>query len=202
MSFLNVSRPAYCQRLENFTRSALLRIGLDGQGLEPNAAEVLLGLTAGEIASQALNLALDGYVEFEYQVSESTNGTDVINLTTQVAGPPRVGGGVNTTLADGMRKVEYSLQSSDDANYRNFERRFYIKHDTLAVSIVPGSVLLQDALTTVDATSGNFGTAGAETLVPSVSSTDVILTYTGQSGDATLATIKVRIFPLELQSNV
>lgn len=199
MSFLNVSRPGYCQRLERFTRSALLRIGLDGQGLEPTAAEVLLGLTAGEIASQALQLALDGYVEFKYQVSESTNGTDVINLTTRTS---NVGGGVDTTTADGMRKVEYSLQSSDDANYRNFERRFYIKHDTLAVSIVPGSVLLQDALTTVDATSGNFGTAGAETLVPSVSSTDVILTYTGQSGDATLATIKVRIFPLELQSNV
>jgi hypothetical protein len=179
MAFLSASRPGYCQRIERFSRQALLRIGMDGTGLEPTTAEAALGLTAGEIASQALALALDGYVEFEYAVSETTNGTD-----------------------DGMRKVEYSLQSSDDANYRNFERRFYIKNDTLAVSIVPGSVLLQDALTTVDATSGNFGTAGAETLVPSVSSTDVILTYTGQSGDATLATIRVRIFPLRLQSNV
>jgi hypothetical protein len=199
MAFLSASRPGYCQRIERFSRQALLRIGMDGTGLEPTTAEAALGLTAGEIASQALALALDGYVEFEYAVSETTNGTDVINLTTRTSS---IGGGVDTTTADGMRKVEYSLQSSDDANYRNFERRFYIKNDTLAVSIVPGSVLLQDALTTVDATSGNFGTAGAETLVPSVSSTDVILTYTGQSGDATLATIRVRIFPLRLQSNV
>src|SRR5688572_15117987 len=74
------SAPAYCERLENFDRASLLRIGL-GSGFAPTTAEAALGVTSDSIRDQALQLATKGYVEFEFMMSADTNTAGVINLT-------------------------------------------------------------------------------------------------------------------------
>jgi hypothetical protein len=81
---LSACTPAgYCNRLEQFGRAELLRIGTDGSGLAPTTAETTLGITAGSIAQQALALALDGYVQFEFTMASDTNTAGVFNLTTK-----------------------------------------------------------------------------------------------------------------------
>src|SRR5690606_2449420 len=75
--------PAYCQRIESLSHGALLKIGLDGQGFEPDTDEVALGLTAGEIARQCLELALKGYVTLRVEGTTDTNtaDSDALNLS-------------------------------------------------------------------------------------------------------------------------
>jgi hypothetical protein len=81
---LSACTPAgYCNRLEFSGRNELLSIGRDGSGFAPNAAETALGITAGSIASQALALALDGFVTFEFTMAADTNTAGVFNLTTK-----------------------------------------------------------------------------------------------------------------------
>ena len=116
-SNLTLNRPGYCERLEFLGLPELLRVGLDGSGMAPTTAETALGITAGDIAAQALELAHKGYVSFVRTGRCTTNDTITLELVAR---------GV-TADAGFVRRIEIRAHSVDDAGLVSFERRFIIE---------------------------------------------------------------------------
>jgi hypothetical protein len=178
-------------------------MGQDGTGLQPTTAEAALGITAGDIANQALMLALDGYVTFELKVQTETNDALVFNLTDDI--------GVDSYKVSTFRRVDWEVYANADAD----------------VGMVVGSMIIQGAATTPivaatlqTAVADVNGIVTIETgrlksvavgdllasavvvpfIVPSVASNDPILTFTGISNIDINATVKVYVYPLVSQA--
>lgn len=174
----SVSRPGYCARLEQFGRAELLRIGLDGTGLQPNATEVALGITAGEIASQALQLALDGYVSIVQNGTADTNtSSPTYDYTAR---------GVTTPDAT-TRVIETFCYIADNDGQG-------IVHGTAQVDGGSTPIVVTDS---ADADPLVSGLGGTPTAVISVSTANVILTTVGISAVPTRWIIEHRIFPAQ-----
>lgn len=102
----SLSLPAYCQRLERFSRAELLKMGLDGSGLAVTDAEATLGCTPDSIAKQALMMALDGYTTVRIQGTTDTNTADSVALDL---------GDFGVTFADAtVRRLEAVAVVADD----------------------------------------------------------------------------------------
>jgi hypothetical protein len=182
----------YCNRLEQFGRSELLRIGTDGSGFAPNAAETTLGITAGSIASQALALALDGFVTFEFTMAADTNTAGVFDLTAK---------GVDFLTVGCSRKVEYEIFVKADV-----DAALLTQTSLVACAATP---IVYNLIKTVEA-GGSSAAASVRdigagdlistaTVVPtatlSVSTANVILTLTGVTNIDTTWVVKVKVFP-------
>jgi hypothetical protein len=194
-SNLTLSRVAYAERvLENEGRSVadLLRIGLDGTGIAPNTTETALGLTAGDIAAQCLELALRGYVTFKRSFTCSTNDSVTLELIAR---------GV-TASAGSYRRIDVLGSAGDDAGVATFHRRYGVLGATTPVLDVFGgstgaAVQTTSGLTTVDVDLERTEQAAAEaqTLAMAAGSSTLTITYTGQSGDVTTGFFEVRVYP-------
>jgi hypothetical protein len=187
-----LSRVAYCERLEFLDRATLLRIGSDGTGLAPTTAETTLGLTAGDIAAQALQLALDGYVSFVRTGRCTTNDTITLELVAR---------GV-TADAGFVRRIQVLGHSVDDAGVASFDRSYVIEGgSTPTVQTFGGStfaaVQTTNGLATldVDLERTQQASAEAQTLALAAGAGSLTITYTGQSGDVTNMQFEVRVFP-------
>ena len=186
-SNLTLSRVAYCERLEDLSLRQLLAIG-QGGGLQPTAAETTLGLTAGDIADQAMELALRGYVSFVRTGTCSTNDAVTLELVAR---------GV-TASAGTVRRVDIRAISVDDAGVAAFEQRFTVTGAATPIVDIfladnatesGGSSAQVDACRTVAA-----GTE-AQTFGFAAGAGSLTFTYTGQSGDVTNFRFEVRVFP-------
>lgn len=193
-SNLTLSRPAYCERLENFGLAELLRMGQDGSGMAPTTAETTLGITAGDIAAQALELALRGYVTFKRTFTCSTNDTVTLELIAR---------GV-TFDAGFVRRLEARVHSVDDAGLASFDRRYIIEGGTTPTVTYFGSgstteetMLKGSAGSEVafDYTRTGQAAAEAQTWAVAAGASTLTFTYTGQSGDVTNGEFEIRVFP-------
>lgn len=187
-SNLTLSRVAYCERLEQLSLANLLRIGMDGSGLQPTAAETTLGLTAGEIANQALEMALKGYVSFIRTGTCSTN--DAVTLELMARGV--------TAAAGSVRRIECAAISVDDAGVAAFEQRFTVTG--AATPIV--DIFLGDNSTesgglsaAVDPSRSVAAATEAQTFGFAAGAGTLTFTYTGQSGDVTNFRFEVKVYP-------
>ena len=192
---------AYCARLESFERRTLLQMGLDGNGLTPTTAEAALGVTAGGIAAQALQMALDGYTTFDFQVVAETNDAVTINLTTLL--------GINFTTTSTYRRVEFETFTSADADVGMVRRAAIVQGAATPVCAQTAVTSVADiGLATIEA--GLLKSVAAGDLLASaavipfcslaVSTADLVLTYTGISNIDTNATVRIYVYPLESQS--
>jgi len=186
-----ITPAAYCNRLEQFSRGALLRIGLDGQGLQPTAAETTLGITAGSIAQQALALALDGYVEFNFTMAADTNTAGVVNLTTTL--------GVDFLTASTSRRIDVECFVAADV-----DKGFVQEKLLVAGAATPIVYRFLQGFTADAAAAANARAAGAgdwsvallgASTVLSVSTADVILTLLGITNIDTTWVVKLRVYP-------
>lgn len=187
-SNLTLSRVAYCERLEDLTPRALLGIALDGQGLQPTTAEAALGLTAGDIAAQALELATKGYVSFVRTGTCSTNDAVTLELIAR---------GV-TANAGFVRRIECRAISVDDAGVAAFEQRFIVTGaSTPIVDIFLGSDTVESGGLSAQVDPRRTVAAGTEsqTFAFAAGVGTLTFTYTGQSGDVTNFRFEVRVFP-------
>lgn len=191
-AILSSPTPAgYCNRLEQFSRRALLSIAQSG-GLQPTAAETLLGITAGSIADQALQLALDGYVTFEFTMAADTNTAGVFNLTTK---------GVDFLTVSCSRTVEYEIFVKADVDAALLTQKALVA--CAATPIVYNLIKTVEAGGSSAAASVRDIGAGdlisTATVVPtatlSVSTADVVLTLTGVANIDTTWRVLVKVFP-------
>lgn len=205
-----VGAPAgYCARLEQLDRAALLKMGLDGAGLAPNTAETALGITAGSIAAQALQLALDGYVEFDMLGQTETNDTvTTFNLTDR---------GVDFLTVGTYRRVEVYAFITSDAEAALIRRDAMVTGAATPV-VVTNPITFQ----VVDAgganqqighvayggqlvAAGDFWVgAGANAIIPDVkveqSGNKIRLSITGVTNVDMFWRVKVRVYPLVAQT--
>lgn len=193
-SNLTLSRAGYCEALEQLALPDLLKMGLDGSGRTPTAAEVLLGITAGDIAAQALELALRGYVTFKRTFTCSTNDTVTLELVAR---------GV-TASAGSIRRIEAQCDSVDDAGVAHFERRYFIEGGATPTLNYMGGVVTSET-TMLKGSAGSevaldytrsvqVGTE-AQTFDLAAGASSLTFTYTGQSGDVTNGQFEVRVYP-------
>lgn len=189
-----LNRVAYCERLESFTARALLGLALDGQGLQPTTAEAALGLTAGDIAAQALELATKGYVTFTQGARCTTNDTVTLELIAR---------GV-TASAGFIRRIEIRCASVDDAGLTCYERRFEVEGGaTPTLQCYGGSEPVErtietstgGASTSIDYTRTIAAATEAQTFGFAAGAGTLTWTYTGQSGDVTNHITDIRVFP-------
>lgn len=194
ISLQTLNRTGYCERLEQFDRLTLLKMAEDASGLQPTAAETALGITAGDIAAQALELALDGYVKFVRTGRATTNDTDTLELVAR---------GV-TAGAGFVRRIEISADSVDDAGVASFERRFIVEGAATPVLGTFGGAAAVE--TTIETSTGGASTsidytrtiqAGteAQTFGFAAGAGTLTFTYTGQTGDVTNYRYEIRVFP-------
>ena len=192
---------AYCQRLENFDRASLLRMGLDGAGLTPTTAEAALGVTAGGIAAQALQMALDGYTTFDYQAVAETNDALTVNLTDTL--------GIDFLTVSTYRRVAFETFASCDADVGVVRREAIVQGAATPIVIQTAVTSVADiGLATIEAgllksvAAGDLLASGA--VIPfcslAQSSNDIVLTYTGISNIDTNATIRIYVYPVESQA--
>lgn len=198
-ALVSISRAAYCARLEDMSFQKLVKLALDGQGLVPTTAEAALGITAGDIAAQAAELAFKGYVEFIARVSQTTNDTSDIILSSR-----------GVTFATGFaRRIDAVCVSADGDNVTMEETSAIIEgNDTLASAVVTYfgvAHLVTNGLTVAAVnphkTSVNglgLTGIGAQT-VTILNSTGVRVRYTGQSSDVTTGTLIARVYPQVVQ---
>lgn len=198
-ALLSISRAGYCARLEQLTPQALMRLALDGQGLEPTTAETALGITAGDIALQALELATKGYVSFIARVSQTTNDTSDIILSDR-----------GVTFGTGFaRRIDGCAISADGDNVTMEETAAIIEgNDTLSSAVVTYfgvAHLVTNGLTVAAVnprkTSVNglgLTGIGAQT-VTVVNSTGIRVRFTGQSSDVVTGTLIARVYPRLVQ---
>jgi hypothetical protein len=193
-SNLTLSRVGYAERIENIAPRTLLRMALDGQGLEPTAAEVLLGITAGDIAAQILELATKGYVSFVRTGNCTTN--DAVTLELMARGV--------TAAASTVRRIEIQAHSIDDAGLASYERRFIVEGAATPVLGTFGGAAAVE--TTIETATGGASTAidytrtvqvGTEpqTFAFAAGAGTLTFTYTGQTGDVTNFRFEIRVFP-------
>jgi hypothetical protein len=191
-SNLTLSRAGYCEALEQLALPDLLKLALDGSGRAPTAAEVLLGITAGDIANQALELALRGYVTFKRTFTCSTNDTVTLELIAR---------GV-TAAAGSVRRIDVTGDSVDDAGVASFHRRYIVEGGTTPTLNVfggstGGAVQTTNGLATLDVDLERTLQASgeAQTLAMAAGASTLTITYTGQSGDVTNGQFEVRVYP-------
>lgn len=193
-SNLTLNRVGYCERLENFGLAELLRMGADGSGLAPTTAETTLGITAGDIAAQALELALRGYVTFRRTGTCSTNDAVTLELIAR---------GV-TAAAGTMRRVACLAHSVDDAASASYERSFVVEGAATPVLYhLGGAEAVQrtietatgGASTSIDLTRTTQAGTEAQTFAFAAGASTLTFTYTGQSGDVTNFDFEVRVYP-------
>jgi hypothetical protein len=199
-ALVSISRSGYCERLESFQPAELLRMGLDGTGLAPTAAEVTLGITAGDIALQALELATKGYVSFVTRVSQTTADTSDVILSSR-----------GVSFATGYaRKIEVEAISADGDNVTLEETTAIVQgHDTLSSAVVTyyGVAHLVTSGLTVAAVNPSKTSVsglgltgiGAQT-VTVLNSTGIRARFTGQSSDVVTGTMVVRVYPKVIQA--
>ena len=199
---VNNSNPAaYCERLEQFDRKALLAMGLDGSGLQPTTAETTLGLTAGAIAQQALALALDGYVEFTVNAQTETNDTVTsFNLSDK---------GVDFLTAATYRRVDIECFMTSDADAGLLRRVCVVAGGTTPVVVMTKLKGIEDAATaTSEGGIRNSVVAGdflaASLIVPDVlleqNTNKIRLSFTGITNIDLFWQIKVRVYPKVAQT--
>lgn len=184
----------YCNRVEQIPRAELLRMGLDGSGLAPNSAETTLGITAGSIAQQALALALDGYIEFNFTMAADTNTAGVFNLTTK---------GVDFLTTSCSRLVEFEVFVKADVDHALIKGTSIVAcAATPIVRSLINTVDVGDALVTQNVDIRAIGAGdllSTLTVVPtavlSVSTADVILTLTGVTDIDTTWVVRVKVYP-------
>ncbi len=199
-ALVTISRAAYCERLESFGQRELLAMGLDGSGLAPTAAETTLGITAGDIAAQALELATKGFVTFTARLSQTTNDTSDIILSSR-----------GVTFATGFARKIIAEVIAADGDEVTLERCTAVVqgHDTLASAVVTefGLAHLVTSGLTVAAVNPSKTSAsglgltviGGQTLTI-LNSTGIRVRYTGQSSDVTTGTMVVQVFPKFVQA--
>lgn len=185
-----ITPAAYCERLERFSRRTLLGIAQSG-GLQPTTAEAALGITAGSIADQALQLALDGYVEFVFTMAADTNTAGVVNLTDTL--------GVDFLTADTSRRLDAEVFVSADVDKGLVKEEVLIK-----CAATPVVYRLLQGFTADAAAAANARAAGAgdwsvallgAAAVFSQSSNDIILTLTGITDIDTRWFVRLRVYP-------
>lgn len=183
---------AYCGRLENYSRAELLKMGLDGSGLSPTSAETTLGITAGSIAEQALQLALDGYVTFYATMAADTNTAGVINLTDTL--------GVDFLTASCSRRVDVEAYVKADVDAGAVNESYLVACAATPIvyrylqGFTADAAAAANARATVgagDVTTAILGSAA----VLSQSSNDVILTLTGITNIDTTWVVKIKVYP-------
>lgn len=193
-SNLTLNRPGYCERLEFLALPDLLKVGLDGAGLNPTTAETALGITAGDIAAQALELAHKGYVSFVRTGRCTTNDTITLELVAR---------GV-TADAGFVRRIEIRAHSVDDAGVASYERRFIVEGGATPTLQFFGGVTGYE--TQIESAQGGASTAAdytrtqqagseAQTFAFAAGAGSLTFTYTGQSGDVTNVWFEIRVFP-------
>lgn len=180
----------YCARLENMSRAALLKMGMDGSGLEPTTAEDTLGITAGSIAAQALQLALDGFVTLEFEMAADTNTAGVFNFNDV---------GVDF-VADTSRRIDFECLVSADVDKALIQRTVLIAGAStpIAYSLVERLTADAAAVTSISAIGAGdlISTAAVvPTAVFSVSSDEVIVTLTGVTNIDTRWKCKAKVYP-------
>ncbi len=188
---LSACTPAgYCNRIEQFDRATLLRMGQDGTGLAPTSTETTLGITAGSIANQMLALAVGGFVTFEFTMAADTNTAGVFNLTTK---------GVDFLTTSCSRRVDVELFVKADV-----DAAYVFTTSLVACAATP--IVYNPAITVDPAgTATSIRSIGAgdlistavtvPTAVLSVSTADVILTLTGVTNIDTTWVVKVKVYP-------
>jgi hypothetical protein len=198
---------AYCARLENLDPRELLKRGLSSDGLDPTAAELVLGLTKYSIADQALSLATKGYVEFELKCQTETNDTvTTFNLTDL---------GVDFVLpaaAAAFRRVQLDAFVTSDADVALLKRdAVVVCATTPIVNITTLTFQVTDAgganqqIGQVGSggsviSSGDFWAgAGANAILPVIlleqSGNKIRVSFTGVSNIDMFWTIRVRVYP-------
>jgi hypothetical protein len=175
-------------------------MGLDGTGLAPTAAEVTLGITAGDIALQALELATKGYVSFVTRVSQTTADTSDVILSSR-----------GVSFATGYaRKIEVEAISADGDNVTLEETTAIVQgHDTLSSAVVTYygvAHLVTNGLTVAAVNPSKTSVSGlgltgigAQT-VTVLNSTGIRARFTGQSSDVVTGTMVVRVYPKVIQA--
>lgn len=192
---------AYCARLEQFSRAKLLKMGLDGTGLAPTTAESALGITAGGIAEQALQMALDGFVTFDYQVVAETADALTVNLTDTL--------GIDFLTVSTYRRVAFDTFANCDADVGLVHREAIVQGAATPIVIQTAVTSVADiGLATIEGgllksvAAGDLLASGA--VVPFCSlaqaSNDIVLTYTGITDKDTNATVRLYVYPLEAQA--
>lgn len=187
-SNLTLNRPGYCERLEFLGLPELLRVGLDGSGMAPTTAETALGITAGDIAAQALELALNGYVTFRRTGTCSTNDAVTLELVAR---------GV-TADAGFVRRIDVRSFSVDDAGLLATEQRFVVTGaSTPIVDIFLGDNATESGGSSaqVDPSRTVAAATEAQTMAFAAGAGTLTATYTGQSGDVTNFNFEVRVYP-------
>lgn len=199
--------PAYCARLENLSPKELLSRGLSSDGLEPTAAELLLGLTKGAIADQCLSLATKGYVEFELKCQTETNDTvTTFNLSDL---------GVDFVLpatAAAFRRLQVDAFVTSDADVALLKRdAVVVCATTPIVNITTLTFQVTDAGGanqqigqvgsggSVISTGDFWAGAGANAILPVVlieqNTNKVRLSFTGVTNIDIFWTIRIRVYP-------
>lgn len=194
ISLETLNRPGYCERLESLSLPALVRVAQDGAGLAPTAAETLLGITAGDIALQALELSQKGYVSFIKSAACTTTDAVTIELIAR---------GV-TFPASSVRRIEITAHSCDDAGVASYERRFVIEGAATPVIGTFGGVAATETTmlkgsagseVAFDYTRTEQAAAESQTFALAAGASTLTFTYTGQSGDVTNVWFQVKVFP-------
>ena len=182
-----LNRPGYCERIESFGQAELLRMGLDGTGLAPNATETALGITAGDIAAQMLELATKGFVTFRKGFTCSTN--DAVALEMVARGM--------TAAAGSWRRLDTIAVSGDDAGIARISRSYgVLGAATPVLDEFPSIVLMTAGLPAdVDIQRTVAAATEAQTFATAAGSGTGTVTYTGQSGDVTTGFFEVRVYP-------
>lgn len=191
---------AYCARLENLDPRELLKRGLSSDGLDPTAAELVLGLTKYSVADQALQLATKGYVEFELKCQTETNDTvTTFNLTDL---------GVDFVLpasAAAFRRVDLEAYVTSDAEAGLLRRTAMVvcattpivSQTTISGDTNAGGAANEGGKFTSVAGAGDF--IASSLIVPTVgleqSGNKIRLTFTGITNIDLFWTIKVRVYP-------
>lgn len=192
---------AYCARLESMTRAKLLKLGMDGTGLTPTTAEAALGITAGSIAAQALQMALDGYTTFDFQAVAETNDALTVNLTDTL--------GIDFLTVSTYRRVRWEIFANCDADVGLVHREAIVQGAATPIVAQTAVTSVADiGLATIEngllksVAAGDLLASGA--IVPfgslAQSSNDIVLTYTGITDKDTNATIRLYVYPQESQA--
>ncbi len=188
--FTNTPAP-YCNRIENFDRATLLRLGM-ASGFAPTAAEEALGITQDSIRDQCLQLGAKGYVEFEYSMSADTTTAGVINLTDGLL--------VDFLTTSRSRRVDWEALVKADVDAALIKRSALV-----AMAATPIAYSLIERLTADGAAVTSIAAFGAGDLIStaavvptaalSVSSNDVILTLTGVTDIDTRWVVNLKVYP-------
>jgi hypothetical protein len=192
---------AYCQRLEQFSRAALLKLGLDGQGFAPTTAEAAAGITAGGIAAQALQMAVDGYTTFQLLGQTETNDTvTTFNLSDQL---------VDFLTANTIRRVDLEAYITADADAGLLLRKAMVAGGATPLVGLTDITFGTDAATAtkeggnlVSVARGDF--LGSSLIVPDVkveqSGNKVRLSITGITNIDMFWQVRVLVYPLIAQT--